>query len=60
MTADKNSRLFQSFRTLDGENGNALQIPYTLNGSELKLKTKKYFGKNYTFDLEDYTNVKTE
>lgn len=60
VTADKNSRLFQSFRTLDGENGNALQIPYTLNGSELKLKTKKYFGKNYTFDLEDYTNVKTE
>ena len=60
VTADKSSDLFQSFRTLDGENGHALQIPYTLNGSKLKLKTKKYFGKNYTFDLEDYTNVKTE
>lgn len=60
VTADKNSDLFQFFRTLDKENGNTLQIPYTLNDSKLKLKTKKYFKKNYTFNLEDYTNVKTE
>lgn len=60
VNADKNSDLFQSFQILDKENGHTLRIPYTLNGSKLKLKTKPYFGKNYTFYLEDYTNVKTE
>ena len=55
MTADKDSALFKRFKTLDQENGHELRIPFTLSESELKLKTKKYFGRNYTFELSAYT-----
>ena len=56
VSADKDSSLFQTFRTLDEENGNVLRIPFTLKNTKLKLKTKKYFGRNYTFALEDYSS----
>lgn len=53
-TADKHSALYQTFRKLDKGNKEGLRIPFTLKENRLKWKTKKYFGKNYTFDLTDY------
>lgn len=53
-TAEKSSSLYQTFLQLDKENEEGLRIPFTLKENRLKWKTKKYFGKNYTFDLTDY------
>lgn len=55
LTADRDSALFKRFKALDQENDHALRIPFTLTASKLKLKTKKYFGRNYTFKLRAYT-----
>lgn len=52
-TADKESALFQYFKTLENEHGNPLRIPFKLNDTKLKLKAKEYFGQNYTFVLEN-------
>lgn len=52
-TADKNSALFRSFKLLE-KGGGEIRIPFSLKESRLKFKTKKLFGKNYTFDLVDY------
>ncbi|MCD8019391.1 MAG: hypothetical protein LUF92_07345, partial [Clostridiales bacterium] len=54
-TADKKSDLFQTFKKLAKENKNGLRISFILkDDSTLRLKAKKYFGKNYTFALSDY------
>lgn len=52
-TADKDSELFQSFKALE-EGGGVIRIPFSLDGTRLKFKTKKLFGKTYIFDLVDY------
>ena len=52
-TADRDSALFQYFKTMEKEHGNPLRIPFTLKDNRLKLKARKYFGKNDTFDLKE-------
>ena len=56
LTAAKDSALFRYFKALEEEHGNPLRITYKLKDSKLTLKARKYFGKNYTFDLEDYSS----
>lgn len=56
LIAAKDSALFRYFKALEEEHGNPLRITYKLKDSKLTLKARKYFGKNYTFDLEDYSS----
>lgn len=52
LTSDTDSALFKTFRKLDNSSDGKLIIPFKLNDTKLKLKTKKYLGKNYTVTLE--------
>ena len=52
-TADRDSALFQYFKTMEKEHGNPLRIPFTFKDNRLRLKARKYFGKNDTFDLKE-------